>query len=102
MTAAFIGLDRPEVPHASIITRIAQQIGGSFGVALLAVILDSALASTTGDAGPPVAAFQQAFWWATGFTGLAMLVALALPGQPRSVVAEPTTAAATPGLRTEG
>ena len=48
MTAAFVGLDRPDVPHASIITRIAQQIGGSFGVALLAVILDGALAAGTG------------------------------------------------------
>ena len=93
MTAAFIGLDRPEVPHASIITRIAQQIGGSFGVALLAVILDGALANTTGGAGSPITAFQQAFWWATGFTGLAMLLALALPGRPRTAIEKPTTTA---------
>lgn len=33
MAVAFVGLDRPDVPHASILTRIAQQIGGSFGVA---------------------------------------------------------------------
>ncbi|MGO4343836.1 MFS transporter, partial [Pedococcus sp. 2YAF34] len=38
MTVAFVGLERPDVPNASILTRIAQQIGGSFGVAVLAVI----------------------------------------------------------------
>ena len=41
--AAFIGLRRDEIPHAGIITRVAQQLGGSFGVAVLAVILDTAL-----------------------------------------------------------
>jgi EmrB/QacA subfamily drug resistance transporter len=96
MTAAFIGLARPEVPHASIITRIAQQIGGSFGVALLAVILDGAVANTTLAASPPVTAFQQAFWWATGFTGLAMLLALALPGTSHPAIEKPKTAAGVP------
>jgi len=91
MTAAFIGLARPDVPHASIITRIAQQVGGSFGVALLAVILDGALAHTTGGAGSS-AAFDQAFWWATGFTGLAMLLCLALPGRPRVTTGKPAVA----------
>jgi hypothetical protein len=33
MTAAFVGLERTDVPHASILTRISQQVGGSFGVA---------------------------------------------------------------------
>ncbi len=91
MTAAFIGLARPDVPHASIITRIAQQVGGSFGVALLAVILDGALAHTTGGAVSSTA-FDQAFWWATGFTGLAMLLCLALPGQPRVTTGKPAVA----------
>jgi hypothetical protein len=97
MTAAFIGLDRTDVPHASIITRIAQQIGGSFGVALLAVILDSTLANTTGGVDSPVTAFQDAFWWATGFTALAMLLALALPGRPRITIDIPTTTAGAQG-----
>ena len=91
MTAAFIGLDRPEVPHASIITRIAQQVGGSFGVALLAVILDGALAHTTGNISSSATAFDQAFWWATGFTGLAMLLCLALPGRLRIPTSETAT-----------
>ena len=39
MAVAFLGLEHEEVPDASIITRIAQQVGGSFGTAVLAVIL---------------------------------------------------------------
>jgi EmrB/QacA subfamily drug resistance transporter len=84
MTAAFVGLDRPDIPHASIITRITQQLGGSFGVALLAVIFDGALSQTTGSRASAAAAFDQAFWWAIGFTGLAVLLSLALPGRLRA------------------
>lgn len=90
MTAAYVGLERSEVPHASIITRITQQIGGSFGVALLAVILESAL---TAAGSAPAAAFDQAFWWAIGFTGLAVVLAFLLPGRARAVpVVAPATA----------
>ena len=47
MTGAYLGLERSEVPDASIVTRIAQQLGGSFGVAVLAVILVNATAAST-------------------------------------------------------
>jgi len=46
MTLAFVGLRREEMPHASIVTRVAQQVGGSVGVALLAVILATSAAGT--------------------------------------------------------
>jgi EmrB/QacA subfamily drug resistance transporter len=74
MTVAYVGLERADVPHASILTRITQQIGGSFGVALLAVILEGAAA-----VGHGAAAFDLAFWWAVGFTALAVAVSFALP-----------------------
>jgi EmrB/QacA subfamily drug resistance transporter len=76
MTVAFVGLDREKMPHASIVTRVAQQIGGSAGVALLAVIL----ATSTAGSGSLTTAFQTTFWWTTGFTGLAMLLSFVLPG----------------------
>jgi EmrB/QacA subfamily drug resistance transporter len=76
MGAAYVGLERGEVPHASIITRIAQQLGGSFGVAVLAVILQHA-ASDVGLAG----GFDRAFWWASAFGLLAAAVALLLPAR---------------------
>jgi EmrB/QacA subfamily drug resistance transporter len=78
MTVAYIGLDRSLVPHASIITRIVQQIGGSFGVALLAVILQGSLA-TAGHSTTIASGFDRAFWWAIGFTGVAVIIAFALP-----------------------
>ncbi|GIJ43980.1 MFS transporter [Virgisporangium aliadipatigenens] len=69
MAVAFIGLARAEVPHASVLTRIAQQVGGSFGTAVLAVIL----AATH--------SFERAFWWAVGFTAIAVVLSLLLPGR---------------------
>jgi len=90
--AAFVGLDRKEIPDASIITRIALQIGGSFGVAILAVILDSGQSSSRGSGDASVAAFDQAFWWSIGFTALAVILALALPGRPRTLASGPTPA----------
>ena len=74
MAAAYEGLDRADIPHASSTTRIMQQIGGSFGAAVLAVVLQRALAAHS-----DAAAFDQAFWWSLGFTALAVPVALLLP-----------------------
>jgi EmrB/QacA subfamily drug resistance transporter len=78
MSVGYVGLQKAEIPHASIITRLAQQIGGAFGTALLAVILASATSSaqTTDDL---VHGFDQAFWWAVGFTVVAVAVCWALP-----------------------
>jgi EmrB/QacA subfamily drug resistance transporter len=91
MVGAYVGLERAQVPHASIITRIVQQVGGSFGVALLAVILEGAATATSGGL---ALAFDQAFWWAIGFTGLAVVLALLLPGRARVAppVSEPALA----------
>lgn len=71
MTGAYVGLERHEMPDASIITRVAQQLGGSFGIAVLAVILANG-------------GFETAFWWATGFTGLAVVLSLLLPSVPKA------------------
>jgi len=89
--AAFVGLRRDEIPHAGIITRIAQQIGGSFGVAVLALILDVALRSHSGSAVRTAAAFNQAFWWAVGFTGVALVLSLMLPGRTPTAAPSPRT-----------
>lgn len=78
MSVAYLGLERAAVPDASIITRIAQQLGGSFGTAALAMILQAA-ASGHGLSG----GFSQAFWWAVGFTLVAVALAFLLPGRTR-------------------
>jgi predicted MFS family arabinose efflux permease len=86
--AAFVGLRHNEIPHAGIITRVAQQVGGSFGVAVLAVILDTALRNLGihPSSAASATAFDQAFWWAVGFTGLALALSLMLPGRPPSSI----------------
>jgi EmrB/QacA subfamily drug resistance transporter len=89
MAVAYLGLDKAEIPHASVLTRTAQQVGGSFGTAVLAVILESAVAAHHGDL---TAAFNIAFWWSVGFAGLAALLSLWLPGRPGPANA-PATAA---------
>lgn len=78
MSVAFVGLERDEVPHASIITRLAQQIGGAFGTAILAVILEATTSGATGIA-DLATGFDVAFWWAVGFTVVAIGVCFALP-----------------------
>lgn len=94
MSVAFLGLERDEVPHASIITRLAQQVGGAFGVALLAVILETAVGGATDLAGI-AAGFAVAFWWAVGFTVVAIGVCFALPRKPAAAVAPPDSPAVT-------
>jgi EmrB/QacA subfamily drug resistance transporter len=80
MASAYIGLDQTAIPHASIITRTAQQIGGSFGTAVLAVLLESAIAQhPSAGLGGVSAAFDVAFWWSIGFTVIAVVLALWLP-----------------------
>jgi EmrB/QacA subfamily drug resistance transporter len=75
MVGAFHGLQPRQIPHASILTRTVQQIGGSFGTALIAATLAHDLGAGAGTA----TAFEHAFWCAIGFTIFALLVAFALP-----------------------
>jgi Zn-dependent protease len=77
MAAAYYGLERTEVPHASILTRTAQQIGGSFGTAILAVVLQHYAKTHS-----LTAAFDIAFWWSIACTAAALLLALLLPASP--------------------
>ena len=86
MTASYVGLARAEIGHASVLTRIAQQVGGSFGTAVLAVVLEQAIA---GDGpGAVVAGFHVAFWWATGFSLLATALCVWLPGRKQVLAAQ--------------
>ena len=68
---------RTQIQHASMNTRIAQQVGASFGTAIVAVALQSLLVHGA------TSAFQVAFWWAIGITMAALIPALALPVNSR-------------------
>ena len=94
MTASYVGLDRSQIAHSSVLTRTAQQIGGSFGTAVLAVILEQSI-SGTGTAAL-VTGFHVAFWWATGFSLVAIALCAWLPGREQVRAAAAAAAAAAP------
>ena len=72
---AYEGLDRAKIPDASIITRASQQVGGSFGSAVLALILANQVAGAAG--------YRTTFWWTLAFTAVALVLALRLPTRSR-------------------
>ena len=91
MAGAFQGLPKADLPHASSAIRITQQVGGSFGAAVLVVILARQAAAHVGAyVGSHAAArtaglataFGHTFWWCAGFTALAVIPALLMPGRP--------------------
>ena len=91
MATAYLGLRSDQVPHATSATRIAQQLGGAFGTAMLAMILATELhaheaAGLTGQA----TAFANTFWWSLAFTAIAIIPALALPHQHNDRTMTPT------------
>jgi EmrB/QacA subfamily drug resistance transporter len=87
MAAAYLGLRPDQIPHATSITRIAQQLGGAFGTAILAMILATQLHThqTAGLAGQATP-FANTFWWSLGFTAIAIIPALALPRQHKGPI----------------
>ncbi|WP_210593820.1 MDR family MFS transporter [Streptomyces sp. GESEQ-35] len=70
MVGAYRDLDPVRIPDASTGIRIVQQLGGSFGTAVLAAIL------AQGHGGSD---FAHAFLWVTAFTIVAAAVGLGLP-----------------------
>jgi len=83
MSVAYNDIGPADIPHATMKSRIAQQVGASFGVAIVAVVLQSLLAHGA------VGAFHTAFWRSIGITVVAFIPALALPA-----ARQPETAAA--------
>jgi EmrB/QacA subfamily drug resistance transporter len=83
MAGVFQGLPKTELPHASSAIRITQQVGGSFGAAVLVDILSrQAAAHAAAHAAGLAIAFGHTFWWCVGFTALAVIPALLMPGRP--------------------
>jgi EmrB/QacA subfamily drug resistance transporter len=79
MMSAYIGLQKEQVPHASIATRIFQTIGGAFGSAILATVLQRQTAGhAESDLHTISNAFNVSFWWAIGFTVVAVIPTLFL------------------------
>jgi len=77
MSAAFASLHRSELANATPQLNVLQRVGGSIGTAVLAVVLQRALAGTHTDAGA-AAAYGTAFWASAGITALAILPCIVL------------------------
>ena len=74
MAAGFIGVPDSARQDTSMLTRITQQLGGSFGTAILAVVVMSAASVAAG--------FSAAFWWSVVFALVGAVLALMLPSRP--------------------
>jgi EmrB/QacA subfamily drug resistance transporter len=82
LTASYHELRTDQIPRATSAAQIIQQVGASFGTALLAIILQHQLADHAADGAPGLAtAFGHTFWWAVAFSALALLPAALLPGR---------------------
>jgi EmrB/QacA subfamily drug resistance transporter len=105
MAAAYATVSRAAVPRATTAINVFQRVGGSIGVALLAVVLETQIKSAVPAvaigsgaiqplpeairvriAAPLAHAFTSTFWWAVGLTALAVIpaVVLAFTGRPAS------------------
>jgi EmrB/QacA subfamily drug resistance transporter len=85
MTSALVGLERAQVPHASIATRIFNTIGGAFGTAILATVAEHQMAGKAPTDLHAVAnSFNASFWWAIGFIVVALIPTLFLPRRKKS------------------
>lgn len=98
MAVAYASLPREAIPRATVALNIVQRLGGSLGIAVLAVVLerriDALLPGAHGIstyvegipagqeaavAGPLAHAFAQTFWVAVAFSAAAFVPALFLP-----------------------
>jgi EmrB/QacA subfamily drug resistance transporter len=114
MAAAIQTLGHDEVPRASTMLNIIQQVSASIGTALMSVLLATNLSHKLGTpsggslsatrhvapsimqkiAGPMAEAFQSTYWWAVGLFALAFLPALLLPRHKSDETETPSDAPA--------
>jgi EmrB/QacA subfamily drug resistance transporter len=114
MAAAIQTLSHNEVPRASTMLNIIQQVSASVGTALMSVLLAGNLADKLGTsaggglsstqkvppslieklASPMAAAFRETYWWSVGLLALAFLPALLLPRRPDTTTSQVSPAEA--------
>ncbi|MFG2276113.1 MDR family MFS transporter [Streptomyces chartreusis] len=78
IAAMYDGLDRAVIPEATSSQRIFQQVGASFGTAVLAVVLQWRIGAHPGHL---LDAFGDTFWWTLALSGTAVIPALFLPSR---------------------
>jgi EmrB/QacA subfamily drug resistance transporter len=76
--AAFAALDRSELADAAPQLNVMMRVGGSIGVAVLAVVLARALISHTHTPAGVAGAFGAAFWWSLALSAVSLAPGWAL------------------------
>jgi hypothetical protein len=76
---------------------VVQRVGGSLGTAVLAVVLERQLAEAGNRPAAVANGFGHTYWWAMGFTAIAMVPALVLARAQRSRPASAPAAVPTVG-----
>jgi hypothetical protein len=74
MASAYSPLERSQVPRATPMLNVLQRVGGSIGVAVLAVALETQLHGAHSPSAR-AAAFGVTYWWALGLAASALLPA---------------------------
>ncbi|HEY5304986.1 MAG TPA: MDR family MFS transporter [Acidimicrobiales bacterium] len=99
IAASYRNLTQDQVPKATSATNILRQIGGSLGVAVFAVVLDTQISQRIGaragaviqnalarpsvtQLGAIARAFGHSFWWSCGTCALGIIPAFFLPRTP--------------------
>jgi EmrB/QacA subfamily drug resistance transporter len=77
MTAAFATLKRSELSDATPQLNVLNRVGGSIGVAVLAVVLQRALVGAHTPAAQ-AGAYGTAFWWSAVLSGMAIIPCIVL------------------------
>jgi EmrB/QacA subfamily drug resistance transporter len=96
LAAPYRGLPAAAIPRATSAIRIFQQLGGAFGGAVLAVVLERQIADHIFTGPGVAAAFGATFWWVLAFIAVAALPALLLPGARSATAATGGQTAPTP------
>jgi EmrB/QacA subfamily drug resistance transporter len=99
MSAAFASLRPSELADATPQLNVLQRVGGSIGTAVLAVVLQRALAGTHGVAAA-AGAYGTAFWWSLGLTALAIAPCIVLVRAERAARAAAPSEPASVGAHT--
>jgi len=91
MSAAFQTLTPAAVARATTALNIVQRVGGSIGIAVLAVVLQHEITTRPHTPAAVGTAFGHTFWWALVLTALAFAPALMLPRKAPTRREDPTT-----------
>jgi EmrB/QacA subfamily drug resistance transporter len=92
MSAAFAALRRDELSDATPQLNVLQRVGGSIGIAVLAVVLQRSLVDAH-SLQAAAQAYGSAFWWATGLTAVAVVPCIVLIRSERKARREGAAAA---------